>query len=96
MPCSELSEDEIQRKLEQIRTTPQTNLFLQQLQNAHKNVLSKTVEIETSKQEFQSIQLQHAQLVEKLQKDIAAKNVCVEQVRATHMDVHVHLCRASS
>ena len=95
MSYSALSEDEIQQKLDQIRTTPQTDFFLQQVHGAHKDVLSKTGEIKTLKQEWQSIQSQHTQLGEKLQKDIKAKNVYVEQVHATHTDAHVHVCRAS-
>ena len=94
MSCSGLSEDEIQQKLEQIRTTPQANLFLQQVHDAHKDVLSKTGEIEKVEQELQLIQSQHTQLGEKLQKDIKAKNVYVEQVHATHTDAHVYVCRA--
>ena len=95
MSCSGLSEDEIKRKLEQICTTPQTNVFLQQVHDAHKEVLSKSGEIETVKQELQLIESQRTQLAEKLQKDIKAKNGYVEQVHATHTDAHVHVCRAS-
>ena len=81
--CSELSADEIKRKLEQIRATRPTNLILRPVHDAHKDVLSKTGEIEKIKQELQSIELQQSQLHEKLQQDIAAKNVYVEQVHTT-------------
>ena len=82
--CSGLSADEIERKLEQIHTTPQDNIFSKQIHDANEGVLSKTGEIAELKQKLQLMQLQHSQRVEKLQEDIAAKNSYVEQVRGTH------------
>lgn len=80
MCCSGLSADEIKRKLEEICTTPQTNPFLQQVYDTHKEVSSKTGEIEKVKQELQSMQLHQSQLEGKLQQDIKEKNAHVEQV----------------
>ena len=82
--CSGLSTDEIKRKLEQIRTAPQTDVFLKQIRDANEAVLSKTDEIALVKQNLESMQLQHNQLVEELKQDIAAKNSYVEQVHVTH------------
>ena len=80
MSCSGLSADEIKRKLEHICTTPQTDVILQQVHDAHKHVSSKTVEIEKVEQKLRSIQLQQSQLDGKLQQDIKEKDAHVEQV----------------
>ena len=82
--CSGLSADEIERKLEQIRTAPQTDAFFKQIRDANENVLSKVAEIAVVKQNLESMELQHSQLVEKLKQDIAEKNSYIEQVYVTH------------
>ena len=88
--CSGLSTDEIERKLEQIRTAPQTDAFFKQIRDANEDVLSKVAEIAVVKQNLESMELQHSQLVEKLKQDIAAKNSYIEQVCVTHGKAHAH------
>ena len=87
--CSELSAHEIKQKLEQINTAPQTDIFLQQISDVNKEVLSKTTRITEVKQKLESKELQHIQLVEKLQQDIATKNSYVEQVHANPLNMYL-------
>ena len=87
--CSGLSEHEIKQKLEQITTTPQTDIFLKQIHDANEKVLSKTGKIAEMKQKLESKQSQQSQLVEKLQQDITTKNSYVEQVHGTHAQTYM-------
>ena len=89
--CSGLSEHKIKQKLEQIKRTPQTDIFLKPIRDAHEEVLSKTGKIAELKKELESKQLQHSQLVEKLQQDIETKNSYVDQVHATHAQTHARV-----
>ena len=89
--CSGLSEHEIEQKLEQIKTTPQTDIFLKPIRDVNEEVLSKTGKIAEMKKELESKQLKHSQLVEELQQDIETKNSYVEQVHATHAQTHARV-----
>ena len=89
--CSGLSEPEIKRKLEEINTAPQTDIFLKQIRDTNEEVLSKTGKIAEMKKELESKQLKHSQLVEELQQDIETKNSYVEQVHATHAQTHARV-----
>jgi len=66
----------------------QTDFFLKPIRDVNEEVLSKTDKIAELKKELESKQLQHSQLVEKIQEDIATKNSYVEQVHGAHAQTH--------
>ena len=78
--CAGMSEDAINEKLEQVRTTAQTNTFLQQIHDANKNVESKRVEMNVVKQDLESVALRVNEAGTALRKLIADKNKNTEQV----------------
>ena len=88
--CSGLSEPEIKRKLEEINTTPQIDIFLKPIRDVNEEVLSKTGKIAEVEKELESKKLQQSRLVETLQQDIETKNSYVEQVHGTHEQKHKH------
>ena len=90
MCCSGLSEDDIKQKLEELRTTLQTDIFSEQMYDSNKKVLSKTAEIGEVKQKLESLRQEHDKLGETVQADIAQKTSYVEQVNGTHAQVHAH------
>ena len=73
-----LSDDH--EKLEKVRTTAQTNPMLQLIHVAHKNLVSKTAEVDKVKQGFQSTRSKLEELDTEHKKQSARKNVHVEQV----------------
>ena len=84
LSCSGLSADEIERKLEQVRTTPQTNLLSKQLLDAEAAVSSKAADIEKVEQELESIRQERAKLDVLIQADISEKTLHDEQVHGAH------------
>ena len=89
--CSGLSEPEIKRKLEEINTTPQIDIFLKPIRDVNEEVLSKTGKIAEVEKELESKKLQQSRLVETLQQDIETKNSYVEQVCGNHAQTHTRV-----
>ena len=82
-----MSEDAINEKLEQVRTTAQTNLLLQQIHDANKIVESKRAEMNVVKQHLESMTLGVTESGTALQNLMADKNEITEQV---HGKPHAH------
>ena len=77
---SELSAEEINDKLEQVRTTPQTNDFLQLIQQAHNDVLSKETKIAEAKSYLDTMRSELSKLGDELKDLIMQKDRTVTQV----------------
>ena len=90
MSCSGLSKDDIKQKLEEVRTTLQTDIFSKQMYDSNKKVLSKTAEIDETKQKLESLRQERAKLDEMVQTLIAEKTSHVEQVHGTHAQAYAH------
>ena len=77
---SELSAEEINDKLEQVRTTPQTNDFLQLIQQAHNAVLSKETKIAEAKSYLETMRSELNKLGDERKDLIMQKDRTVTQV----------------
>ena len=90
LACAGLSADDIKRKLEQLRTTPQTNPHSKQLLDAEAAVSSKAADIEKVEQELESIRQERAKLDVLVQADISEKTLHDEQVHGAHTQAYAH------
>ena len=77
---SNLSPGTVEKKLEEVRTTLQTDPFLQQIHTANKDVMSKTAEIDTVNQDLESMKPKQTTFGAVLAEHIARKNKNDEQV----------------
>ena len=93
---SELSTEEINDKLEQVHTTPQTNKFLQQIHQAHNDVLSKQTEIAEAKSYLDTMRSELSKLGDELKDLIVQKDRTVTQVfvqmKLSSMRVQCYVC----
>ena len=80
LACADLTEESVKEKLEEVRKSAQTNLFLQQIHDANKDVVSKTAEFDKVKQDLESMQPELDKVDTTLKEHISHQNENHEQV----------------